>query len=246
VSRRLVVLDAAGTLLEPAGSIGEAYATDARAAGAELDPAAIERGFARAMRLAPPLAFGERPPECRVAESRAWWRTVAGAALAEAGELPAGFRFQAFFDLAWERFSRPGAWRVYEDVRPGLRALRARGVPLAVFSNWDARLAPLLRALGLAGYFCRVIVSAELAAAKPDVDAYAAAARNLRRIDSASGAPIMVGDRLDHDVTPAIAAGWDAIWLDRAGAADAPPGVHAVRDLRGLTDVLVDRATPAA
>lgn len=243
---RLVVLDAAGTLLEPAGGVGEAYAADAKAAGAELDPAAIERGFARAMRTAPPLAFGDRPRESRLAEARAWWRAVAGAALAAAGELPPGFRFEAFFDRAWERFSRPEAWRVHEDVRPGLRALRARGVPLAVFSNWDARLEPLLRALGLGGYFCRVIVSGDLPAAKPDVAAYAAVARELRKIESASGAPIMVGDRLDHDATPAIAAGWDAIWLDRAGAAGAPRGVRAVRDLRGLADLLVDRAIPVA
>jgi REG-2-like HAD superfamily hydrolase len=238
LSRRLVVLDAAGTLVEVAGSVGQAYAEDARTAGANLDPEAIEQGFARAMRAAPPLAFGELPPDARGVAARGWWRSVAGAALAAAGELPAGFSFATFFDHAWRRFSLPGAWRVHADVRPGLRALRAGGVPLAVFSNWDERLEPLLRSLGLGGYFCRVIVSSDLPAAKPDPAAFAAAGRELGTIQSAVGAPLMVGDRLDHDAAPALAAGWGAVWLDREGTGGAPEGVPTVRDLRELSRLL--------
>jgi REG-2-like HAD superfamily hydrolase len=238
VSDRIVVLDAAGTLVEVAGSVGEAYAVDARAAGADLDPAMITRGFGRAMRVAPPLAFGHVPPEARAAAARGWWRAVAGAAIAGAGELPEGFLFDAFFDRAWERFSRPDAWRVYADVRPGLRALRVRGVPLAVFSNWDGRLKPLLTHLGLGGYFCRVIVSGDLPAAKPSRHAFEAVARELANVESAQGLPVMVGDRLDHDALPAMAAGWDAVWLDRTGEGGVPESVRVAHDLRELPSLL--------
>jgi putative hydrolase of the HAD superfamily len=234
VTPQVVVFDAAGTLVEVAGSVGAAYAEDARAAGAELDPLAVERGFARAMRAAPPLAFGRLPASERLAAARAWWRETARAALADAGGLPEGFAFEGFFDRAWERFARAAAWRVPADVRPTLRALRARGVPLAVLSNWDARLGPLLSELGLAGYFCRVLVSSELPAAKPDRAAFDAVARELAGIAATSGSPVMVGDRLDHDVLPALAAGWDAVWLDRRGDGAAPPGARVVRDLREL------------
>lgn len=235
MTARVVVLDAAGTLVEVAGSVGEAYALDARAEGAELDPPAIERGFARAMREAPPLAFGALAAGDRPAAARAWWRRTARAALAGAGPLPDGFAFEAFFDRAWERFARADAWRVPADVRPALRALRARGVPLAVFSNWDARLGPLLSELGLAGYFCRVLVSSELPAAKPDGAAFEAVARELAGVEAACGPPVMVGDRLDHDVAPALSAGWDAVWLDRRGIGGAPEGTAVVRDLRELS-----------
>jgi REG-2-like HAD superfamily hydrolase len=234
----VVVLDAAGTLVEVVGSVGEAYAEEARATGAELDPGVIERGFARAMRAAPPLAFGHLPAAARRSAARAWWRAVAGAALAAAGELPAGFALESFFDRAWDRFSRPDAWRVHEDVRPALRALRARGIPLAVFSNWDERLKPLLTGLGLAGYFCRVIVSSDLPAAKPARAAFDAVARELAGIKTASGPPVMVGDRLDHDAAPAIEAGWAAVWLNRSGSGGAPKGVWLARDLRELPDLL--------
>ena len=232
--RRIVVFDAAGTLVEVADSVGAAYAEDARAAGAELDPVSLERGFARALRTAPPLAFGRLPASERLPAARAWWRDAAGAALRGAGQIPEGFVFERFFDRAWERFARAAAWRVAPDVRPTLRALRARGVPLAVFSNWDARLGPLLSELGLAGYFCRVLVSAELPAAKPDRAAFDAVARELGDLDAASGSPVMIGDRLDHDILPALAAGWDAVWLDRSGDGAAPPGVRVVHDLREL------------
>lgn len=231
---RVVVFDAAGTLVEVAGSVGEAYAEDARAAGAELDPSAVERGFALAMRTAPPLAFGRLPARDRLPAARAWWRDTARVALEGAGPLPEEFAFEAFFDRAWQRFARAEAWRVLADVRPALRALRARGVPLAVFSNWDARLGPLLSALGLGGYFCRVLVSGELPAAKPDRAAFDAVALELAGVAAASGPPVMVGDRLDHDVLPALAAGWDAVWLDRGGRSGAPEGTRVVGDLREL------------
>ena len=47
----------------------------------------------------------------------------------------------------------------------------------------------------------------------------------------------MVGDRLDHDVLPALAADWEAVWLDRSGLGHAPDGVLVVRDLHELTEL---------
>jgi FMN phosphatase YigB (HAD superfamily) len=161
---------------------------------------------------------------------------VARAAIAGARESPPDFAFDAFFDRAWHRFSRPDAWCLYDDVRPALRALRVRGSPLAVFSNWDARLPPILAALGIGGYFCRVIVSLDLPAAKPSRDAFAAVAHQLA--DAGRGRPpMMVGDRLDHDVLPALAAEWEAVWLDRSGLGRAPDGVLVIRDLRELAEL---------
>lgn len=237
MTRGVVVLDAAGTLVEVAGSVGATYSAIAGEQGARLDPTAIERGFARAMGAAPPLAFGDQPAEGREAASRGWWREVATAALAEAGDLPDDFDVPSFFDRAWERFSRPDAWRLYPDVRPALRALRVRGRPLAVLSNWDHRLETLLSGLGLRGWFCRVLVSSELPAAKPSPAAFEAAARVLPALVPPAP-PIMVGDRLDHDIQPALAAGWRAVWLDRAGRGRAPSGIETVRDLHGLASIL--------
>ena len=236
----MIVLDAAGTLLELEHPVGEAYAEDARAAGTELDPDRIEAGFARAMADAPPLAFGDRPAaERRVAE-RAWWRSVARKAVEEAGADEHGLDFDRFFDRAWSRFAEPAAWRVFPDVRPALRAVREAGVPLAVFSNWDGRLPGLLGTLGLSGFFTRVVVSSALRHAKPDPAAFAEARAAIGE-PAEVGIPTMVGDRRDHDVEAALAAGWRAVWLDRRGeGGSAPGGAARIESLEALPGLLED------
>jgi putative hydrolase of the HAD superfamily len=232
VASRLVVLDAAGTLLELGRPVGETYADQARRVGVELDPAALEKAFHLTFRAAPPLAFGHLDPALRRAAERDWRRRVVRDCVAEAGA-PGDLPFDRLFDLAWEVFGGPAPWRVPEDVRPGLRTLRRRGHPLAVLSNWDGRLAGLLDGLGLRGYFARILISADLPAAKPSPEIFRAAAELLA--DLGPTTPVMVGDRIDQDVEPAMAAGWDAIWLDREGRGSAlAEGAERVSSLRAL------------
>jgi putative hydrolase of the HAD superfamily len=232
MTSRLVVLDAAGTLLGLRRPVGETYAELAARIGVELDPAALEKAFHRTFRTAPPLAFGKLDPVHRRTAGRDWWRRVVQGCLGEAGA-PGDLPFDRLFDMAWDVFGGPAPWRVPDDVRPGLRALRRRGHPLAVFSNWDGRLARLLDGLGLGGYFARILVSADLPSAKPDRAAFEAAGTALA--DLIHGPPVMVGDRIDHDVEPALAAGWGAIWLDRKGrGSPLPEGAARVSSLRDL------------
>jgi putative hydrolase of the HAD superfamily len=232
VTSRLVVLDAAGTLLELRRPVGETYAGLARRIGVELDPAALEEAFHRTFSAAPPLAFGDLDFALRRAAERDWWRWIVRGCVAEAGA-PGDLPFDRLFDLAWEFFGGPAPWRVPDDVRPGLRSLRRRGHPLAVFSNWDGRLPELLRDLGLGGYFARILVSADLPAAKPDGASFEAA--RDATADLAQSPPVMVGDRIEHDVRPAMAAGWGAIWLDREGRkSPLPEGATRVPSLRAL------------
>jgi putative hydrolase of the HAD superfamily len=232
VTPRLVVLDAAGTLLELHRPVGETYADLAHRAGIELDPSSLERAFRRVFGAAPPLAFGELDPALRRVAERDWWRRIVRECVALAAA-PAAPAFDRFFDLAWQTFGAPGTWRVPDDVRPALRALRRQGHRLAVLSNWDGRLPGLLDGLGLGGYFARVLVSADLPAAKPSHGAFRAAGDLLE--DLTPGPPVMVGDRIDHDVEPALAAGWDAVWLDRESRGSVlPEGAARVASLRDL------------
>jgi HAD superfamily hydrolase (TIGR01509 family) len=61
-----------------------------------------------------------------------------------------------------------------------LAALRARGLELAVVSNWDIGLAEHLARLGAGGLFSAVVTSAEAGAAKPDPAAFLIALERLR------------------------------------------------------------------
>lgn len=228
---RVVVLDAAGTLLELRRPVGETYADLALRAGVELDPAVLEKAFYRTLRAAPPLAFGNLEPALRRVADRDWWRRIVRECIAVT-DAPGDPPFDRFFDLAWELFGGAAPWRVPDDVRPGLRHLRRQGHPLAVLSNWDGRLPGLLDGLGLGGYFARVLVSTDLPAAKPSPEAFRAAMDELAGL---AHRPVMVGDRIDHDIEPALAAGWDAIWLDRADrGTPLPEGAARVPSLRAL------------
>lgn len=235
-----VVLDAAGTLVELRRGVGEAYTELAKHEGASLDPVALEAGFRRAFGAAPPLAFGTHD----LTLERSWWRRVAEEAITTAGPLPTEFGLDRFFDRAYDWFATERAWRVPADVRPALRKLRRAGFPLAVLSNWDSRLEPLLERLRLDGFFTQVLVSGCLPAAKPGRAAFHAAHRALGPLVD-HRAPIMVGDQIDHDIQAALDAGWKAIWLDRRGCGgELPEGAERVTDLRDVADLarLADRS----
>ena len=98
-----------------------------------------------------------------------------------------------------------------------LDRLAARGVALAVVSNWDERLPRLLAALGLAERFAAIVVSAEVGVEKPHRRIFEIAAE---RLGVAPGRIVHVGDRRLEDVEGAEAAGLRALWLDRGGGGD--------------------------
>ncbi|MBX5443245.1 MAG: HAD-IA family hydrolase [Solirubrobacteraceae bacterium] len=124
------------------------------------------------------------------------------------------------------------AFSAYPEAAEVLDALRGRGHPLAVVSNWDVSLHGVLRDTGLAGRVDVVVTSAELGAAKPDPAPLRAA---LRALGAPAAGARHVGDTPSEDVAAARAAGVEPVLVVRDGAAP-PPGVRAIRDLRGLLD----------
>jgi putative hydrolase of the HAD superfamily len=121
----------------------------------------------------------------------------------------------------------------YPDASATLAALRARGLTLAVVSNWDVSLPAVLDAAGLAGMLDAVLTSAAVGAPKPGRAIFQAA------IALAGVAPeqaVHVGDSIAHDVIGARAAGVTPILLRRAGGEPeaAPPGVAVISSLAEL------------
>lgn len=224
---RAVLLDATGTLIDLSRPLGETYARAARAAGADLEPRVLEERFRRAFADTPPMAFpGRRGADLDRAE-RGWWRTVVERVTGGERTLD---DFDAFFNRLYSHYAQAAGWRVYPEVPAVLEALRARDVALAVVSNFDSRLAPLLESLGLASYFDAVVCSGEFGAAKPGraIFAHALAALGVRESEA-----LHVGDSRRNDYDGARAAGIDALLVDRRPGEAAP---HAIPDLRGILD----------
>jgi putative hydrolase of the HAD superfamily len=200
---RAVTFDAGGTLLETWPSVGHLYAQVAAEHGcAGLDAERLNRSFAAAWKTKGPFDYSED----------AWRRLVEAtfAGLVEAAEV------RRFFAPLYERFEQPSAWRVYDDVMPALRQLGARGLTLAVISNWDSRLRPLLTRLGLAPRFQGIFISAEIGHHKPAPEIFQVAAV---RLGLPQAAILHVGDGEHEDVAAARAAGFAAVRIDRRGPA---------------------------
>lgn len=125
-------------------------------------------------------------------------------------------------------------FRLFPDVLPALRAMRAAGVQLAVASNWDASLGALLDRLGVGAALDGVVTSAAVGVAKPDARVIEMA---LSLMDTGPAGVLHVGDVYEEDVLGARAAGVSPILLLRRGG-QAPPGVRTIRSLGELRNLV--------
>ena len=165
---KAIFFDAAGTLIYLPVSVGEHYQNVAADFGASLDAAALNRAFKDAWIEAP-----ERPAAqngAREEDDKGWWRELVYQVLDQTlpSELTVAFDREAYFEAVYAHFALPGIWRVYDDVRPTLERLRARGISLAVISNFDRRLYKILEQLNLRDFFAEIIISSEVGAEKPN------------------------------------------------------------------------------
>lgn len=142
------------------------------------------------------------------------------------------------FDPGWE--GRIGAFEaaydgfrpddLYADALPGLAAMTAAGLGVAVIGNQPASRTAELRALGVDPDI--MVMSEELGADKPSADFYRRALAAMGDPDPAS--VTYVGDRVDNDVLPAVAHGLRAVHLRRG-----PWGILGPQD-DGTADAVVD------
>ncbi|HWB60625.1 MAG TPA: HAD-IA family hydrolase [Chthoniobacteraceae bacterium] len=195
VKIQAVTFDVGGTLIQPWPSVGHVYAEVAGRHGLKnLSPEQLNARFKNAWRARPGFAHSRNAWEELVKE-------VFGAST------PPGF-----FSELYERFAEPDAWHIFDDVIPALDALASREIKLAVISNWDERLRPLLRALRLDRYFEAFAISIEVGFPKPSPVIFEHAATKL-------GLPpasiLHVGDSLEMDVEGAKAAGFQALQIHR-------------------------------
>jgi len=215
-----VCLDASGTILETVRPVGQTYATVARRHGRNVDPDRLDHRFREVWTRRSAAAPEHSAVPLSAVQERLWWKALVhevfdeGAAFAD---------FDGFFDELHALFAEPTEWRVYPDVVPALARLSAAGLALAVVSNWDARLDPLLGRLGLRDAFRVVVISGAVGVSKPDPGIFDLA---LRGLGAAPSETVHIGDSLHDDVHGALGAGLSAVWLRRSGSGGtAPAGV---------------------
>jgi len=205
---RAVLFDAAGTLIRLREPVGETYARFAAEHGARIPASRLEEAFRRVLAAAPAMAFpGETLRRAAELERNAWSRIVDGTFRAADGSVrPANpdLLFEALFlhygtEDAW--YAVPGAHRVLEQ-------LRGEGLQTGVISNFDQRLRPLLRALGLHALLDVITLPADTGAAKPEPQIFGVA---LKRLGLTAQHVTYVGDHVTEDIEAARSVGMRAI-----------------------------------
>jgi putative hydrolase of the HAD superfamily len=209
---KVIFLDAAGTLFDVRGSVGEVYGKFARTWGITVSNEDLNTAFFQSFASANPMAFpGIEAAKIPQLEFE-WWQAVAAKAFQIAGVFNQISDFPKFFAELYAHFATAEPWFVYPDVLPALNKWQQQGIELAVVSNFDSRIYAVLKALNLAEYFTSVTISTEVGAAKPDSQIFTAA---LQKHNGIAEDVLHIGDSFKADYCGAKAAGLKAIWLNR-------------------------------
>jgi putative hydrolase of the HAD superfamily len=199
-----VFFDAGDTLLAPYPSFEGRFVQVAAAAGVPLEEAAVQAAFAAAIRRA---VWPGDPAD--PATQRQFWL---GFYVDVLGDLGYGGDREPLADELFAAFSDPAAYKLFDDVRPALRALSARGLKLGVISNFEPWLERVLELEGVRDCFAATAISGVLGVAKPEPGIFQWAVQ-AAGVDA--GACLHVGDSIDADVEGARAVGMVPVLIDR-------------------------------
>ena len=214
---RGLLIDAMGTLLEPAAPVAATYARKAAALGITVSPEHIGPAFAAAYGAAPPMAFPDRSVKSLDQQEKEWWLACVGDTFQRAGQPLEKTVLRKLTGQLFYHYASPEAWVVPEDVPRCLRRWHGAGLKLAVVSNFDSRLDALLERLWLRHWFAAVLISSRCGVAKPDPQLFHLA---LERLGLLPHEVWHLGDT-DADLHGARAAGIRCILVQRTESAPA-------------------------
>ncbi|MEW5318542.1 MAG: hypothetical protein WDW38_009758 [Sanguina aurantia] len=190
-----LLLDAAGTLLSPSESVVDVYTRYALKHGVTVESSQILSEFRSA--YSQPWAKSALRYE---GDGRPFWRRIV--ALSTGSDCP------VMFESIYMYYTTAEAWTLTPGAVTALTQIRAAGLKIAVVSNFDTRLRPILKVLGAEHLFDAVVVSAEVGAEKPNPIIFEAACNQLRLLPEEV---LHVGDDRRNDVWGARDAGIAAL-----------------------------------
>jgi putative hydrolase of the HAD superfamily len=205
-----VAFDAGGTLIFCDPSPAEIYATHLSRLGRPVKAEEVGPVFRQAWaEMQRRTAPGRDRYNSIPGGERAWWGEFVGGVLTRLDhDAPA----EELLDDLYAAFSDEGVWKVFPETAATLSELSARGILLAVISNWDRRLPDILRKLDLVDVFDVITVSSIEGVEKPATEIFA---RTLDRLDVAAARTIHVGDSPLEDYRGAEEAGLKPLLIDR-------------------------------
>ncbi|MGF1484671.1 MAG: HAD family hydrolase [Opitutales bacterium] len=223
---RAVCFDVGNTLLEVHPSVGVIYAEILAELGYPAPlPALIDARFPQAFKSTTEARTEQATSEPK---ERAFWQAVVAQTLPPDFTRPVP---ETVFDALWTAFESKRYWRPLPGAVETLEILTGYNVPLAILSNWDRRLHPLLKELGWTRFFRYVGISSEIGWSKPAPKAFAAIAEALglepRTI-------CHVGDSYSADIEGAHGADFQSLWVQPDSAKAQARNCPAIASLAEL------------
>jgi putative hydrolase of the HAD superfamily len=227
---RGVFFDAGETLVHPAPSFPELFATIVTREGHPRAPDQIVDGLTivsdEFVRAAVEEELWTTSPE----RSRRFWLRVYDRFL-DVLEIS---RTDGLTETLYRAFTDPANYAAFDDVIPALDRLREAGYVLGVVSNFEPWLEELLDRLALTPYLPVRVVSGLEGVEKPDPAIFRLA---LERTGLRPGEVAYVGDIPDFDIEPTAALGMFPVLIDRRGRHPDHRGAR-IADLRDLPALL--------
>jgi putative hydrolase of the HAD superfamily len=224
---RGVFLDAGDTLLCPWPSFHERFQLVAQEHGVRFELAEVEAAWVTAIREALWPEDWTDP-----ATQRQFWH---GFYLEVLRHLPFDGDAARLAEAAYEVFSDPATYRLFDDSRPALEALAARGLTLGVISNFEPWLRDVLALQQVDHLFATVTISGVIGIAKPDPGIFHAA---LDTAGVRAGEALYVGDQPEIDAKAAEDVGMTPVLIDRFGRRPEPLPWPRITSLTELVDLL--------
>jgi putative hydrolase of the HAD superfamily len=236
----VIFFDAADTLFHIHGSVADIYLTYAIQHGFRQTPDSqtfITQAFQRAFRDASPPVFAETDPVKLKRCERLWWFDIVHNVFYRVGMFE---RFDEFFEKVFQVFEDPQSWELFPETHAVLTQLREEGFELGIVSNFDSRLFPVIRGLGIDRLFDTVTISSMAQAAKPASKIFKIA---LEKHAADPAEAVHVGDSVRDDVEGATKAGLTGILIDRESRVSniLPAGALRIATLSELPALLQHR-----
>lgn len=221
-----VLFDAVGTLIHPEPSVAAVYHAAGLRHGSRLGLEEVNERFRAAFAAEEALDAASGILRTDEARELRRWRAIVSTTF---DDVPSQ-RQERLFDDLWRHFAQPSSWRAFDDAGATVERMQTQGIVVAVGSNFDERLLPIVAELLPSIPADRVFASSQVGRRKPAMEFFE---HCLARLGLAEHRQLLiVGDDADNDFLGPRTLGFTALFLDRRNRApDLAPRITSLHEL---------------